>query len=567
MNKFILSCFFMTVVCCFGHAQNGDHQFQFKLNNTLTKWVQAPDSAWFGIGYSVSFNNPGAYFAFIIKFDPKMDHVIWSNDTAFVSEGRISDISVLFDKDGGFYMAAILDACDHPSQDLIARFDSTGKRLWRKYTKKCCDPTQKAFLVLYPNDHVLFQTEAYTIELMPSGDFVYEVASNFSWNGIKLLDNSQYLLFGDHKVGKAGLLLLSVIPYSINDNIIDVIQLPSGDWLLLGENTLSRMSSNFALLNQKPISDVQNGSKFIKTDHAYWCTGKNIDGVSLLRRLDTLSLLVTETFSQDKKYELVTGFQVPGDTMIWLSGNTNFDLNKTFFLKSVPVSKPIINPVMDIALTDIRMVQTPISSYQEYCDFDRSYKIDIGAVYAKVTNNGSIPIARFKINGSYNSCRYFCPNFDEYTVSFEESLFPGESKEVLLFEQFQLNGEQFPDSANLCFWTSLPDDRLDAHPENDKFCKHIESVVATSESSDILKRIQTSPNPALEEIVFTLDHILDGQLPCKLELLDITGKVVANATFNGNQYRFDRNNLPSGLYFYQIHQGGVVLGGGKVTFF
>jgi hypothetical protein len=227
----------------------------------------------------------------------------------------------------------------------------------------------------------------------------------------------------------------------------------------------------------------------------------------------------------------------------------------------------MINSLADIALTDIRIVETPISYYQEDCDFDRKYKIDIGVVYATVTNTGSIPIARFKINESNKTCAIFCPHFNEYTVAFNESLLPGESKEVLLFSQFQLYGEQFPDSANLCFWTSVPDDRLDAHPENDKFCKHIESVVATSESSGFLKQIQTSPNPAFEEIVFTLAHILDGHLPYKLELLDITGKTVANATFNGNQYRFERNNLPSGLYFYQIHQGGVVLGVGKVTFF
>jgi hypothetical protein len=566
MNKFVLSCLFILTVCCFGQAQNGDYQFQFKLNNTLTKWVQAPDSSWFGIGYSVSFNDPGAHFAFIIKFDHKMDHIIWSNDTAFVSEGRISDISVLFDKNGGFYVGAILEDCDTESQDLIARFDSTGKRLWRKYTKKCCDPTRKAFLVLYPNDHVLFQTEAYTIELLPSGDFVYEVASNFSWNGIKQLDSSHYLLFGDHKVGKAGLLLLSVIPYSINDNIIDVIQLPSGDWLLLGKNTLSRMSSNFVLLHQKPILEVQNGSKFIKTDQGYWYTGKYIDGESLLRRIDTLSLLVTATFPQDKKYELINGFQAPGDTMIWLSGNTNFDLNKTFFLRSVPTSKPIINAVADIALTDIRMVQTPVSSYQENCNYERNYKFDIGAVYATVTNTGSIPIGSFKINGSYNSCRFLCPNFDEYTVAFNESLFPGESKEVLLFSQFQLYGEQFPDSANLCFWTSVPDDRLDAHPENDKFCKHIETMVATSESSDMQPRIHTSPNPAFEEIVFSVDQASDGDKPYSLEILDITGNVLVQCNFSSSQYRLERNNLPSGLYFYKIQQGGVVLGVGKVIF-
>lgn len=259
----------------------------------------------------------------------------------------------------------------------------------------------------------------------------------------------------------------------------------------------------------------------------------------------------------------------PGDSVLWLSGNANFERNQTVYLKSVPAQAPIIQPNRDIALTDIRLEVTP-SSYYQQCQGGfgtENYRLDFGPVYATITNTGNVPVQHFKVNGRFSTCWYICEVFDTYSVDFEEPLLPGASKEWLIIPQLDLFGQLDLSGFTLCLWTSTPDDRLDAHPENDRFCKYVDVLVADHEALGKNGAIRVSPNPAQDYLLFSLDHLDNEIQDYQFVLTDIAGKTVANATFNGNQYRFERNNLPSGLYFYQIHQGGVVLGIGKVTFF
>lgn len=47
---------------------SGDHQFQF--DNFLSEWVQGPDGAWFGVGWSRHYPGFPQASAFVIKWNP-----------------------------------------------------------------------------------------------------------------------------------------------------------------------------------------------------------------------------------------------------------------------------------------------------------------------------------------------------------------------------------------------------------------------------------------------------------------------------------------------------------------
>jgi hypothetical protein len=557
----------MLAVSCFGQAQNGDYQFQFDLDNTIYKWVQSSDSTWFGVGWSRTYMGYPRATPFVIKFNARKDIIEWRKQVPADYAEIIWDMDALPTAEGGLFLGTVYDGCDYDIRDGLAKLDASGNLLWFKQTT-LENYSKRIWLVPYVDGHILYQTTSYQLEYEPDGHLLWSGVADFKWDGFTKRSNSSYFLWGDHKLGKSGL-LLTVIEYPIDDHIRDAMRLPTGNWLLLGDQNLYRVGYDYKVVAQKSISDVKPWSKIIKTDTTYWITGQNSAGISFIESIDTLSLDVKNSFYQSKNLDIQSVFFMPGDSVLWLSGNGNSERNQTVYLKSVPVEAPVIQATLDIALTDIRLEIIPYSNYKE-CKGpygSENYKLDFGIVYATVTNTGSFPVQHFKVNAKFYRCSFICETFDTYSVDFEEPLLPGESKEFIVFPQLDLEGQQDLPYFSLCLWTSLPDDRLDANPNNDRFCKFVDVVVADQEALSIKGAIRVSPNPAQDYLLFSLDDLENDKQDYQFVLTDIAGKSVANATFNGNQYRFERNSLPSGLYFYQICQGGVVLGVGKVTFF
>jgi hypothetical protein len=567
MHKFILSCFFILAVCPLGHAQDGDYQFQFDLDNTVYKWVQSSDTTWFGIGWSRTYMGYPRATPFVIKFNARKDSVEWRKQVPADYAEIIWDMDALPTAEGGLFLGIVYDGCDYTVSDGLAKLDINGNVLWFKKTPNN-DFTQKVWLVPYPDGHILYQTSSYQIEYEPDGHLLWSDAVNFKWDGFIKRSNNSYFLWGDHKLGKSGL-LLSFVEYPIDDHIRDGVRLPTGNWLLLGNQYLYRVGYDFNIVAKKAVSDVRPWSKIVKTDTTYWITGQNNAGFSFIKSIDTLSLNVKNSFYQNKNLDIQDVLFIPGDSVLWLSGNGNSERNQTVYLKSVPMDAPVIQANRDIAVTDIRLDIIPYSNYQECQGIygPENYRLDFGTVYATVQNNGTTAVQHFKVNAKFSKCSFICETFDTYSFDFEEPLLPGASKELIIFPQLDVAGQEDLPFFSLCLWTSLPDDRLDANPNNDRFCKFVDVVVGDQEALSLKGAIRVSPNPAQDYLLFSLDHLDNEIQDCQFVLTDIAGKTVANATFNGNQYRFERNNLPSGLYFYQIHQGGVVLGVGKVTFF
>ena len=567
MHKLVLSYFLMFAVSCFGQAQNGDYQFQFDLDNTIYKWVQASDSTWFGIGWSRTYKMYPRATPFVIHFNAQKDSVLWIKHIPMEYAEIIWDMNALPTAEGGLFLGAVYGGCDYDTMDGFAKLDAGGNLLWFKLVG-FQNNSKRIWLVPYPDGHILYQTDSYQIEYEPDGHLLWWDAPAFKWNGFTKRSNSSYFLWGDHKLGKSGL-LLTVVEYPIDDHIRDAMRLPTGNWLLLGDQNFYRVGYDYKVVAKKSISNVKPWSKIIKTDTTYWITGQNSAGISFIESIDTLSLTVKNSFYQGNNLDIQSVFFIPGDSVLWLSGNGNSERNQTVYLQSVPIEAPIIQAFLDIAVTDVRLEIIPYSNYKE-CKGPygpENYKLDFGTVYASVTNTGNLPVKHFKVNAKFYKCSFICETFDTYSVDFEEPLLPGESKEFIIFPQLDLEGQQDLPYFSLCLWTSLPDDRLDANPNNDRFCKFVDVVVADQEALSVKGTIRVSPNPAQYYLLFSLDDLENNIWDYQFVLTDIVGKTVANATFNGNQYQFDRNSLPSGLYFYQIRQGGVVLGVGKVMFF
>jgi len=72
------------------------------------------------------------------------------------------------------------------------------------------------------------------------------------------------------------------------------------------------------------------------------------------------------------------------------------------------------------------------------------------------------------------------------------------------------------------------------------------------------------PNPVAQTAVLELQG-MEGLSNWQLDLLDATGRTVRSADAFGNQWTFERGNLPAGLYLLQVRVKGQVVGTAKAV--
>ena len=76
------------------------------------------------------------------------------------------------------------------------------------------------------------------------------------------------------------------------------------------------------------------------------------------------------------------------------------------------------------------------------------------------------------------------------------------------------------------------------------------------------------PNPFEHETTFEITYDEGATIPDfetkTFSLYDQQGRLVRHEEFDGNQFRFQRNRLNSGLYFFQIEIKNNLIFGGKL---
>ena len=81
--------------------------------------------------------------------------------------------------------------------------------------------------------------------------------------------------------------------------------------------------------------------------------------------------------------------------------------------------------------------------------------------------------------------------------------------------------------------------------------------------SEILPWVRVYPNPFVEEATFELKNVQGNEFG--FHLLDVQGKVVTASSFQGKKFQFKRNNIPNGIYFFNIfNEGQTVVANGKI---
>jgi Secretion system C-terminal sorting domain len=114
----------------------------------------------------------------------------------------------------------------------------------------------------------------------------------------------------------------------------------------------------------------------------------------------------------------------------------------------------------------------------------------------------------------------------------------------------------FPNNqlTNLCVWSSLPNNHVDAMPVNDYFCKN---VLITANRELDPSALQLFPNPVSNTLFYTnatdfqnIKLLIYNSLRQLIKIEDIANQVTSS---------IDVQVLPQGSYYYTLTQEGAML--------
>ena len=100
---------------------------------------------------------------------------------------------------------------------------------------------------------------------------------------------------------------------------------------------------------------------------------------------------------------------------------------------------------------------------------------------------------------------------------------------------------------------------------SDTLCDSIIAVITETQNEFIALDVKVYPNPFTDYTFFSISKNLIKQEDLIITVFDLHGRAIrriSNITSNG--YTFDRTNLASGIYFYQLSKKSQILFTGKL---
>ncbi len=132
---------------------------------------------------------------------------------------------------------------------------------------------------------------------------------------------------------------------------------------------------------------------------------------------------------------------------------------------------------------------------------------------------------------------------------------------------FTFEIDQVPDLPDGTWIENTASIIFDANPEIlTNYVYHVIGKLITDRANDpVIDPVlwQVSGNPTRDEAFFSTSEFIPGTK--RFELYDAAGRRIRTAQFDGQEYRFQRNALPAGLYFFRILDSKRRVCAGKIA--
>lgn len=447
-------------------------------------------------------------------------------------------------KKNAVYTVAAYTYCDFGQVAALVKTDEAGMELWRRAVdnpgdKPCFMPAgDNAWWVFRDGDTPLKFDENVSnpIEtfnaVLPTFDDYLE------------LGNDRYLTYGSAglTIYDSELAKLAEAPAGIFTQ--DAALLPNGNIAVLRSGTyLEVYNEALALVHVAALPPTTNTAPssitVVNDTIQVLYVGEQFTGAELYSlTLDNLGGVPHPNENVFRVFDMLA----TGDKMLLAGTHTE----QVISIKKEPIHRAFqYNFYTDVAVTSL---QAPDTLYATINNVFVSYRYS--DVKVTVKNRGTQPVERLRLHGFLSEYTYICPTETWYDEQHTFApLQPGDSITINIPE-ISWAGPTFsqPNLGFLCLRAILPQDSLDANPEDNKACSGLIPIKTTvSTTQPVPVPIQVAPNPATDQVLISFP---EGTY--RLQLTDGLGRIVRTLEGYGNQCVIQRENLPGGVFFGRL---------------
>jgi len=183
-----------------------------------------------------------------------------------------------------------------------------------------------------------------------------------------------------------------------------------------------------------------------------------------------------------------------------------------------------------------------------------------------LSNFGETNIDDVTINSVLSNCIYFCGSNQSYIKTFTDlNLAPNQDTILYLGDigptSLQVGSDK---TYEFCFWTSAPDNKMDANPNNNGYCWIEKNISVGITDIAIDTDINIYPNPAQNRFLISLNERAVSP-NTHIELLNINGQTVLSKTIDNPSLEIDISGLNNGIYYVRFIQDGAMIYGEKLV--
>lgn len=363
------------------------------------------------------------------------------------------------------------------------------------------------------------------------------------YNDILIHDFFSEIVVGEgiHSIYDSSLSFLEDYYFTRVESLTDTSIITLNDTNIYIIDQFAQISNSLNFANQK-IEDISINELYISL---------------LIRANNDLSITIydydlneIQSFSIEENDNSIKAITLNND-QIMVAGIENSE-NKSMFGKTYSLDGLTNNFETDIGISDIEFETMPIATENMWSS---GYTVNIPSTEFTVYNYGNSVIESLRINADFGVFAGFCEFRQTYSQVFEGlQLNPGESI-TLTNEEIQFYTFTLDQPYEFCFWTSIPNNKIDRDHSNDNYC---ESIIINN-TDEVLSEndFQIFPNPAQSELKIELPEDANPEL---IQIFDVNGKLVFEVKNpNGKPIvLLNIDNLLSGVYFIEIQESGRI---------
>jgi len=474
---------------------------------------------------------------------------------------RIQDIKVIDTET--IYVLTSYSGCDYGGTSSLHKMNADGELMWSTPEYYIYGTNLPSIDIMEETNNILIASDNEYYIISPGGEWVQQGDLEMNARDILPLSISRFIIAGTQGFQYIDLSALqNTVVYEAEKSFKKIVSSNLNDIYLLHDEGILRIDENFQTVDSTnfEIDESYDGMDII--NDTLFLFGRK-DSNALIKVLDSdLNLLTEHIITGDLLYPkdlkikdnhlFMTAYQVDGLYQNYYFSYSSIPIGScSLWTKATP-----INDIINLNRPDIGVsgIVTDFIVFDSTACFQNTPSLSncsFQNTQIKIKNYGTTPIENLNINSRFGYCAYICTIYSSYFNAYDSiNLAPNEEL-IIDIDDLDFSGLilKSDSSYNFCFWTSMPNNKMDNDLSNNQFCLTVENITILVGIDDLPseKNIMLYPNPTKNTLYLETD-IQKGQL----QVFDISGKLLLEKEVNNEKQAIDISALLTGIYIVKV---------------